>query len=64
VASERLASVIERLAVDDPDLLRAADEVDVDLLRWFAQLSPRERLDRACRAGADLERLRHARRLR
>jgi hypothetical protein len=31
----------------DPELLRAADEVDVGLLSWFSELSPRERL-RAC----------------
>jgi hypothetical protein len=58
----RFDALLRRLRTDDPDLVAAASEVDDDLLDWFATLSPSERLDRAARMGAELERLRLARR--
>ena len=54
--------LLERIRAVDPDLVSAAGEVDRDLVDWFATLTPRQRLDRAAGMGADLERLRRARR--
>lgn len=63
LASRRLFdALIECLRVADPDVVLAADEVDGDLLDWFATLSLRARLDRAVRIAAWLEELRRARR--
>lgn len=59
--SQRIAALIVRLREADPDLVEAAGEQDVDLLSWFATLTPAERLDRAGRTAVSLERLRDAR---
>jgi hypothetical protein len=62
VATPNLIALLERVRAADPDLVAAASEVDRDLLDWFATLTPRERIDRAARMGAELERLRRGRR--
>ncbi|MEM9457372.1 MAG: hypothetical protein AAGF11_24545 [Myxococcota bacterium] len=46
------------LARTDPDLLEAANEVDVSLLRWSLGLTPLERLRACTRTAGTLERLR------
>jgi hypothetical protein len=55
-------SLCERLLQKDADLVLAADEVDRDLIAWFATLSSRQRLDRAAGMAVDLARLGDARR--
>jgi len=62
VSRQDLDGLLQRVRAIDPDLVLAADEVDGDLLDWFAGLSPRERLNRAARMGAELESLGRARR--
>jgi hypothetical protein len=59
VATTSTIDELERvLALTDPELLEAANEVDVTLLRWSLGLTPLERL-RACTRTVDtLERLR------
>ncbi|MEM9459382.1 MAG: hypothetical protein AAGF11_34705 [Myxococcota bacterium] len=53
------ASVLERvLASTDPQLVAAADEVDVSLLWWSLGLTPLERLRACTRTASTLERLR------
>lgn len=51
--SRSLAEVLEAIRSEDPDLLAAADEVDRDLLTWFATLPLDERLDRAGRMARE-----------
>ncbi|MCH9685105.1 MAG: hypothetical protein K0V04_26950 [Deltaproteobacteria bacterium] len=52
MAAEPTSDDLERvLAFVDPELLQAADEVDVSLLRWSLGLTPLERL-RACTTTA------------
>jgi hypothetical protein len=58
VPGSSMAMLIERIRATDPDVVAAADEVDGDLLDWFATLSPEERLRRASRMGAELEAMR------
>jgi hypothetical protein len=62
VGEDSFDVVLERLRALDPDVVLAADEVDGDLLDWFATLPLRVRLDRAARMAAELEDLRRARR--
>lgn len=62
VAISGFAALLERVRAVDPDLVLAADEVDSDLVDWFATLSPRHRLDRAAQMGEELQRLRDGRR--
>jgi non-ribosomal peptide synthetase component F len=64
VSSTTFDALLERVRVEDPDLVLAAEEIDRDLLDWFATLTPRQRLDRAARMGTELERLRRDRRSR
>jgi len=59
---DRFHGLIERLRMVDPDVIIAADEVDGDLLDWFATLSLSARLDRAARMAAELKDLRRAHR--
>ena len=56
----RAADLERSLAERDPELLAAADEVDVTLLRWSLSLSPLERLRACTKATRALERLRYA----
>ena len=56
-----LDDLIRKIRTTDPDLVAAADEVDRDLLEWFASLPLDERLARATSMGATLEELRRAR---
>lgn len=59
VASNLTVSELEQvLARTDPDLLEAANEVDVSLLRWSLGLTPLERLRACTRTAGTLERLR------
>ena len=59
MATRSTASESERvLALVDPELLEAADEVDVSLLRWSLGLTPMERLRSCTRTAGTLERLR------
>jgi hypothetical protein len=64
VTRSDLETLQARLREIDPDLVLAADEVDEDLLDSFSALTPRERLDRAARVAAGLNRLRRAERSR
>lgn len=54
-------AIRERLLQVDVDLVLAADEIDLDLLDWFATLPLQHRLDRAARMAFSLEQLRNAR---
>ena len=53
-----LEDVLAAILREDPDLLAAADEVDRDLLDWFATLPLEERLDRALRMAREYEEIR------
>lgn len=59
MAITRKAGELEqRLASIDPELVAAADEVDLSLLRWSLSLTPLERLRVCTRTADSLERLR------
>jgi hypothetical protein len=56
-ALDRSDPTIARLVAElDPDVIAAAEEVDRSLIRDLLALSPLERLDRAARTAAMLER--------
>jgi hypothetical protein len=61
VTPSQYNAIRERLLQVDADLVLAADEVDRDLLDWFATLPLRQRLDRAARTATCLMQLRDAR---
>lgn len=52
--------VEQAVALQDPELVEAAREVDQTLLRWSLGLTPLERLRACTQATSTLERLRHA----
>ena len=57
-STAEVTALLERLAVEAPDLLRAASEVDLSLLERAARLTPLERVEAASRHLADLRRFR------
>lgn len=60
--AEALAALLADLAVHDPDVLLAVDEVDRSLIHLTLALSPLERVRTSAAAAATLDRLRRARR--
>jgi len=60
-ALDRNDPAIARLVAElDPEVIAAAEEVDRSLIRELLALSPFERVDRAARAAAMLQRYRRA----
>jgi hypothetical protein len=56
--SESATDLLQRLIVEAPELIRAAEEVDQTLLDRAAKLSPLERVEAASRHLAELRRFR------
>jgi len=48
----RCADLLRRIEAEQPELLRAADEVDTSLRDWMLSLSPLERLEAMKSMGA------------
>ncbi len=49
---QRCADLLRSIAIEQPELLRAADEVDGTLSDWMLTLTPLERLDVVRNMGA------------
>jgi hypothetical protein len=60
VKEATLAQAIEQVARLDPQLVAAADDVDLGLLRWSLQQTPADRLRSCSRAAMTLADLRRA----
>lgn len=56
--SPTVRTATEQIRRLDPLLVEAADDVDLELLRWFQSLSPLERLRACSRATSTLGRFR------